>query len=398
MSIYRYKAINPEGVLIRDRKVASSSQELKYYLNRQGFIIVSYMLDPTDLFSRKVSLRALLDLCHYLEQFETAGISLKESLNEIIQVSEIRKLNSVLREVMNDIEAGLHLSNALSKHPSVFDPIFVGLIVAGEKSGRLSIVLHHLFLHLKWVEEVHVKTLKALRYPFIMAIILLVLIIVLMTVMVPEVIVFMKSLSSDLPFSTHLLIEISEFLSKKFVYLFISFCALVFLTLAIFKIHPKGIWWKDQLISFIPFVGPLRSKLEMARFCHIFSVLFESGIDILQALQISQKSMKSGRIKDSIQMVERYVREGHSLSQSFEKITFFPKIIVRMIKIGEQTSSLQKSLVHVNDYFETSLTRQLDAVIGYIEPIMIVCVGLVMAWIIYSVFLPLYDAMSIMEY
>ena len=398
MTLYRYKAVEGNGILQKGVFEASSSTELKACLRQQGLSLIAYSKEHTFLFTRKVRPRVLMDLCLHLEQFEKAGIPLKESLKELCQAEISSKLKIILLEIVRDVEGGILFSKALAKHPFVFDPIFVGLMAVGEKTGKLSFVLHQLSQHLKWTDEVKAQTVKALRYPCIMAVVLLTVITILMTVLVPELVTFIQSFSGDLPASTRVLIAFSGFLSQHLflVILGIGVCSAFFF--GFFKLHPEGAIWKDRLLRKIPLIGPLRQELIIGRFCHIFAVLFESGIDILEALQTARQSLGSGEMQRALKDVETFVREGHPLSSAFQKSGFFPSLVVRMLKIGEQTSSLQKTLLYVKEYCDTTLKRQVDHMVGLIEPCMILSVGGVMGWIIYSVFLPLYDVLSVLDH
>lgn len=398
MNLYRYKAIGYEGTLQKGILRVSSSQELKAHLQESGLSLITYSKEISFHFFQRVKSQALIDLCFHLEQFEKAGIPLRESLNELFESQKTPKLKSTLREVIRDVEGGWLLSQALAKHPCIFDLVFTGLITAGEKTGNLSFTFHQLLLHLKWKNEVQAQIFKALVYPSIMVIILFTVIFSLMISLVPELVIFIKNFSRELPSSTRILIALSGFLSKHLLYLFLFFLSLTCILLSVFKLHPKGPTWKEKVVEVIPFIGPLRQRMALARFCHIFAILFGNGIDILLALQTARKSIPPGHMNQALEKVEIFVREGHSLSQAFYKTGFFPSLIVRMIKIGEQTSSLQKTLQHVKDYFDNSLKHHIDHMVGLIEPLMILSVGSILGWIIVSIFLPLYETLTILDY
>jgi type IV pilus assembly protein PilC len=395
---YRYKAIGKDGILQKGVLEVSSSSDLKSHLRNAGLSLISYSVDISFLFTRKVKSQALMDLCLHLEQFENAGVPLKESLEELCQVCSTPKLKAILAQVIKDVEGGLLFSDALVKHPSIFDSVFVGLMAVGEKTGNLSFAYHHLFQHLKWVDEVQAQTLKALRYPLIMSLVLLAVIFILMTVLVPEFVKFIQNSTAEIPFTTLFLISVSGFCSEYLFPILIILGILITLSVGFFKYHPKSALWKDRLLNTFPLIGPLRKMVCVARFCHILAVMFGGGINILQALQTARKSLKLGEMYEALENVETLVREGHSLSGAFQRVGVFPSMVVRMVKVGEQTSSLQKTLSHVKDYFDTTLKRKVDHMVGLIEPLIILSVGGVMAWVIYSIFLPLYDTLSTLDY
>ncbi|HUX79395.1 MAG TPA: type II secretion system F family protein [Alphaproteobacteria bacterium] len=398
MTRYRYKAFAKEGALQKGTLEAASARVLKSHLRTLGLSLVSYSLDLSHLFSRKIKPQVLMDLCLHLEQFENAGIPLKDSLEELHLACSTPKLQTILMNIIKDIEGGLLFSLALAKYPSVFDSVFVGLITVGEKTGNLAFAFHHLFQHLKWVDEVQAQTFKALRYPLIMATVLLTVVLILMTVLVPELVKFIQNSKAEIPLTTLLLLSFSGFCSDHFFPMMTTAGIISALGAAFFKYHSKGPLWTDRLLGKFPLIGPLRKMIFLARFCHVFAVLFESGIDIIQALQIARKSLKPGQIHTALETVEVLVKEGLSLSDALQKVGAFPSLVVRMVKVGEQTSALQKTLSHVKEYFDTTLKRRVDHMMGLIEPCMILSVGLVMTWVIYSIFLPLYDTLSIVDY
>ncbi|MBI2707059.1 MAG: type II secretion system F family protein [Proteobacteria bacterium] len=401
MTLYRYKALGKEGTLHKGKVAVESSAALKRHLEERGLSLITYSSHGRELssfFPHKVRTRSLMDLCLHLEQFEKAGIPLKDSLEDLVTVQEVPKLKMILLEVIRDVERGILFSKALARHPLVFDPIFVSLIAVGEKTGRLSFVLQHLVHHLKWLDDVQAQILKAFRYPAFMAVFLLAAVVVLMTVLVPELIAFMQSFKRELPLSTWFLIAVSSFLSRYLFLLLSGVGSGALLGLVVFRFHPQGVFWKSRLQEKMPLMGPLRRKLAMARFCHLVAVMFGGGVDILQALQTARESLGTGSLSSTLKDVERFVREGSSLSSALEKGGGFPPMVIRMIKVGEQTSSLHVNLLHVKEYFDTTLKRHVDHMVGLIEPFMILTVGGVMSWIVYSVFVPLYETLALMDY
>lgn len=397
MTLYRYKALGKEGTLHKGVLETNSSAALKEYLRKTDLSLIHYSRKISLFSCRKVKPQVLCELCLHLEQFENAGIPLKESLETLSQSQQIPKLKIILGEVIRDLEGGLLFSKALAKHQSVFDSVFIGLISVGEKTGQLAFVFHQLFHHFKWIDEVQAQTFKALLYPMMMAVVLLTVILILMITFVPELIGFMEKFSGELPLSSRILLALSDFLATHFLAILLSGGILFLSVKAIFKFHPQGPLWKDALVETIPFIGSLRRKMSLARFCHVLAILFESGIDILQALQTARKSLKYGLMTITLERAEVFVREGMSLSESFQKAVVFPPFVIRMVKMGEETSALQKTLLHVKDHFDTSLKRQVDHIVGLIEPLMILILGLIMAGIICAVFLPLYDLLSSLE-
>lgn len=394
MTLYRYKAIGKEGEIEKGIIEAPSLTEFKTHLHNLGFSLIGYSRDFSFLVSKKPNTRILLEFFLHLEQFENAGIPLKESLEDLHHIQKSPHLKATLAHIITSLECGLLFSEALAKHPHIFDFIFVSLIATGEKTGKISVSYHHLVQHLKWVDEIQSQTLKALRYPLIMTTVLLGVIVTLLTVLVPELALFIQTASAEIPFSTRLLISFSNFPSHHLFSFLVCITFFLSFTMICLKYHPKGPSWKDHLLNQLPLIGSLRKMICLTRFFHIFSIMFESNIDVLQALQTAGKSFPPGQMLTALERVEFLIKEGQSLSTAFETVGVFPSMVVRMVRIGEQTSSLHKTLLHIKESFDLRLKRHVEHIVGFIEPLLILILGLVMAWIIYAIFFPLYNMLS----
>lgn len=386
MTLYNYKAAAKNGTIHKGQLEASSKAVLKVHLQQMELSLIATSLNFS-FPKRKVKPRALMDLCLHLEQFEKAGIPLLETLDDLTQSQTSPRLKAILKLVYKDVDGGNPLSKALSKHPTVFDSVFIGLISAGEKTGQLAFVLHHLFQHLKWMDVMQAQIFKALRYPLIMMLVLMGVFMSLMTTLVPELVKFMEDFAGDLPLVTRLLIGLSDNFSLFLLCVF----SLILLCVGLFKARPA-------LMDHIPFFGPLRHKIALARFCHVFAVMFEGGIDILEALQTARSHLKEGQMHHALERAERLIQEGHTLSSAFQQTGFFPPLVIHMIRIGEKTSSLQTTIHHVKEYFDTILKRQVDHTVSLLEPVMTLCIGGFMGWIIYAIFIPLYDTFTVLDY
>ena len=379
MTLYHYKAASKNSIIHKGHIEAPSRAALKAHLQQMDLSLIATSIN-VGLPKRKIKPRVLMDLCLHLEQFEKAGIPLLEALEDLIQSQTSPRLKDILGEVHKDVEGGSPLSKALSKHPAVFDSVFVGLISAGEKTGQLAFVLHHLFQHLKWMDEMHAQIFKALRYPLIMVLVLVGVFMSLMTTLVPELVKFMEMFTGELPLATRLLIGLSE-------NLFLLLTSIMGLILLL-----GGL--KDHL----PLIGPLRRNIDLARFFHVFAVMFEGGIDILEALHTARSHLQHGPMHHTLEKAEQLIKEGHTLSSAFQQTGHFPSLVIHMVRIGEKTSSLQSTIRHVKEYFDTSLKRQVEHTVSLLEPAMTLCIGGFMGWIIYAIFIPLYDTFTVMDY
>jgi type IV pilus assembly protein PilC len=398
MGLYRYKVVDNGGKILKGKMGAPSPAQFKKNMEESNLSLISYSRSFSFVGLERIKPRILMDFCLHLKQFEEAGIPLKTSLESVSQTHTTPRLREVAQAIITDMERGNLFSKSLTQHPSIFDSVFVGLISVGEKTGSLPFVLQQLFEHLKWRDEIQAHTRKALQYPLLMAGVLLSAIFILLTTLVPELVGFVENFTKTLPFSTHVLIVLSTFAAHHLPFLTIGMGSVACALTLLFKLHPKGAYWKDHLLNGIPLIGPLRHKIALTRFCHTFAVMFENGIDILQALQTARQHMSSGKIRFGLEQVEQFIQEGVSLSEAFRRAKIFPPLVIQMIDIGEKTSSLHKMLFHVKEHFDTTLKRQVEHTIGLLEPLMILCFGSILIWIVCAIFLPLYDLFLITDY
>ncbi len=392
MTLYRYKAIDNNGAIQRGSIEADSIQEVKTILDSFKLSPITYSRDIRSYFHFKPHRRVLIELCIHLEQFEKAGIPLKKSLSEIRDLQKSSSFKSVVSNICRSIEEGDMLSVALSKHSQIFDAIFVSLIKMGEKTGNLGESYRQLIHHLEWMEETYSQTQKKLRYPIILGFVLIALITSLFTFLVPELLHFLDTTSKTISIATLLLIKLSSFFAHYVVHVFIGILVCIALCQAIFLFYPGGTLIKESLINQIPIIGKLKRYLILTQFFHMLSFLLRGKVDILDALNTTRLLFESQQISHIIRQIKSQVETGTSISQSFESIDKFPSFIIRMISIGEQTNTLADSLAHIKSHYEKQLRKQTDRLISSLEPIMLIVMGLVLAWIICAVFLPLYES------
>ncbi|MBX9786708.1 MAG: type II secretion system F family protein [Alphaproteobacteria bacterium] len=397
MTFYRYKAFDEGGVIHKGIIEASSLETLRDSLCAQNLSLVSHSRDLSSFFKRKPRTKVLMDICLHLEQFENAGIPLIESLEELQNTQSSQKLKSILEEVKTNVKGGDLLSQAFSNHPQFFDAVFIGMIAAGEKTGNLTLSYQQLSQYLKWLDEIQAQTLKAFRYPLIIIAVFIAMLFILLVVLLPEIAKFMEMSSTPLPWSIKILLTFSHLITNHGFFLSLLLLSLSFSLAVFLHIHPKGSRWKSYFLDHIPVLGHLRKTLDLTRFSHIFALVYSSGINILHALETTRNTIKTGHLHEAIKLLETDIREGLSLSIALQKTSLFPSFMIRMIQIGEKTSSLETSLLYIKDSFDTALKRRVDHFIGLIEPSMFVFVGLILAWTVSSIFLPLYETLSTLD-
>jgi type IV pilus assembly protein PilC len=345
----------------------------------------------------KVSNRDLVMFCFQLEQLTRAGVPMLEGLNDLRESTANPYFQKVLGAIAGEVEGGKMLSQALEEHPGVFDEVFVNLVAAGEQTGQLPTVFDNLSNTLKWQEELIAQTKRLLIYPLIVLVVVSAAVGVLMVFLVPEMVKFITSLGQELPWNTKLLI----FLSNAFVHywwLFISIpIVLVVGFMAYIKQNTAAQYRFDYFKLKLPITGEILQKIIMARFARYFALMYQTGIPVLNAIKTCENIVGNRVIADALSRVHTQINAGDTMSDSFHNAGLFPTLVVRMIKVGENTGSLDKSLLNVSYFYDRDVSDLMQKMLKLIEPALTIILGLVLLFIMASVLLPIYDSFGKMK-
>ncbi len=401
MATFNYKAIDKSGRHARGQMDALNEVDLEIRLSRMGLDLITFKSSEKSnqaLAGKRVSNRDLVMFCFQLEQLTSAGVPLLESLNDLRESTANPYFQTVIGGLLADVEGGKMLSEALADHPDVFSEVFVNLVSAGEQTGQLPLVFNNLSATLKWQDELFAQTKRLLMYPLILLVVVSAAVVILMVYLVPEMVKFLTSLGQELPWNTKLLIGISN----AFVnYWWLILLAMVGTFIGVFTaIHasPKVRYRFDFLKLQLPLTGDILQKIIMARFARYFALMYQTGIPILDAIKTCEKIVGNRVIADSLSRVHAQINAGDSMSESFHNAGLFPPLVVRMIKIGESTGALDKSLMNVSYFYDRDVNEMMQKMLKLLEPALTVILGLVLLFIMASVLLPVYDSFSVMKF
>lgn len=400
MPSYNYTAIDRNGRRVRGVVMADNESDLEARLKQINLDLV----DAKEAKERKgsrfgtVKAKDLIIACMHLEQLDRAGVPLHDALADVRDSSESAKLRDVLTGVYESVKNGNVLSKSLEAYPKAFGNVFVGLIAAGEKTGNLAESFMHLAEHLKWSAELRRKVKKATRYPIAVLVMITIVITFMMLAVVPKLITFIKSQGFSLPLHTRALIAFSEAF-QYYWYIILGVPVVLFMIGAFLYRTSYGFAYKtDELILKTPLIGPVIRKIEMARFTHFFSVIFNSGIDVLEALEAARDVVNNRVLKESIALVRTNVMEGNSLTSSLRLSNQFPTLVIRMFKVGEDSGNMADALENINFFYSREVNDAVENMVGAIQPILIAVMGSLLFWIIAAVFGPLYESFSKMKF
>lgn len=339
----------------------------------------------------------LIMMCLHLEQLTRAGVPIHEALMDVRDATESLKLRDVVTDLCERVKSGESLSEAMQHYPKTFSSVFVGLVKAGEVNGNLTESFNHMADHLKWTNELKRKVRKAISYPLVLLVVMSLVIAILMVFVVPKLVDFITSQGFDIPIHTQALIVTSSAF-QDYWYAIFGTPILTFIVLrSIYQFSENFAYWVDSLILQLPVIGNTARKINMARFTHFFSVMFKSGIDIIEALDAAKEVVGNRVIRESVETVIRSVTEGNSLTGSLRISSQFPNLVIRMFKVGEDSGNMNEALENVNFFYSREVNDAVDAMVGMVQPVLTAVMGLMIFWVISAVFGPLYESFQNMN-
>lgn len=350
---------------------------------------------------KKIKLRDLIQLFVHMEQMQSAGVPLLDALADIRDTTENDGLRDILAEVTRDVSEGAALSEAMNKHPKVFKPLYISLIEAGEETGDLTSVYLQLVKYLKWIDNLQAKIRKAVRYPIIATAFILLAVVILMWQVVPQIVGFLKFLNLELPWFSVALIATSNFFVNPAFTIFglpvygglivLAVPVVLVLVLKALTKSSEGFAYRmDSLYVSMPVIGPIVRKITVARYAQTFGALYASGIDVLGALASARGTVTNRVMVDAMESVEAHVQAGHSLSESFNACGEFPSLVVRMVKVGEESGNLTPVLDQVAEFYTNDVNEAIEGLIELIQPTLTAILALIILWIAAGSLGPIY--------
>ena len=397
---YSYRALNTKGHPVRGTISAAHEEDLGQQLAQRGYELIDCKEVSAKqgklgaIFSGGVKTRDLIQLFVHLEQLQKAGVPLLDGLADIRDTTESAKLRDMMMDIYRDVSEGQSLSNAMKAHPKVFSHIFVSLIAAGEETGNLTMSFTQLIAHLKWSDEMNMKVKKATRYPKIVITVIIGVVWLMMAKVIPQITEFLQSLDQEMPPITKALIATSDFFKNYSLYLFGGIAIVVFF----FKLF-RGLSYgfqraTDAIALRLPMAGNLIRKISLSRFCQTFSVLFSSGLEVLKCLESAERTVDNTVIREALEDVREQVQQGTPLSDAMETSGEFPSMVVRMLKIGEESGNLTSVLNQIVEFYNTDVNDAVDAMIQSIEPALTAILGIIILWMLAAIFGPVYDSVG----
>jgi type IV pilus assembly protein PilC len=397
MALFAYKAVDTRGKAMFGQIDAMNIVDLEMRLKRMGLDLVRggpARHGGSLLRSGAIRRPELINFCFHMEQLIGAGVPLVESLIDLRDSMENARFREVISGVLESIQGGQRMSQALAQYPQIFNPVFTSLIRAGEETGKLPEVLRSLVESLKWEDELAEHMKKLVMYPAFVGSIVLMVTFFLMIYLVPQMVGFIKNMGQQIPLQTRILLEVSAFL-VGYWWAVLAAPTILFLGVKLAaRSNPLVGYQLDRLKLALPVSGEILRKIILSRFASVFALMYSSGITILDAIRSSEETAGNLVIQEGLKLAGERIGEGKNVAAAFQEVGLFPPLVVRMLRVGESTGALDKALLNVSYFYNREVRESISKIQVMIEPALTVLLGAILGWVMLSVLGPIYDVIT----
>ena len=398
MSVYLYRARDAQGALITGQVEASAVEALKIKLASQGLIPLSvkgvaqgiHLPNWTKFFGPRIKLEEILVFTRQFQTLFKAGLGMEAILSALIRQCQNKGFQEVLQKIRAEVSSGGTLSSAFSKHPKVFRELYINMLAAGEEAGILEGTLKYLADLLEKESMLTASVKSAILYPKIVLAVLVMAISILMIFVVPKFATFYEHYQSALPLPTLILMK----LSHLFVHGWYLLAAIAGLLIFAFKRYQRTARGKLRLgkIAFqVPVFGPLNLRVANARFCHILSSLYRSGLPITRALEITGGTLENGAFRRDVEILCAELTGGRSLSEGMGRCHYFTPVIMEATAAGEKSGALDEMLESVGGHYDMEVGHSLKNLTTMLEPILLIFIFGIVGLFAMAIFLPIWN-------
>ncbi len=401
MPVYLYRGRNVRtNASVTGERFSSSSQALAAVLRREQISPVSIREKARGglnfSFKKRVSHQEIGIFTRQFSVMLDAGLPLVQCLEAIAQQHQNLTFKTTLEQIRNDVEAGSTLSDAMAKHPKVFDKLFTNLIAAGEAGGILDTILQRLSIFIEKIVKLKRALRSAMTYPMVILIIAVGVVGIILWKVVPVFRTLFEGFNVELPLLTRMVIALSNFVAGYSIFIAILLVVAAF-GIRNFYRTDKGRHMIDRFLLKIPILGEILRKIGVARFTRTLATLLTSGVPILDGLEITAKTAGNAILEDTIYQIRRHIEEGKNMSDPMKQSGFFPNMVTQMVSVGESTGELDTMLVKVSDYYEEEVDVIVANLLTILEPLMMVVLGVLVGGIVISMYMPLFKLIQVLS-
>jgi type IV pilus assembly protein PilC len=395
MPVFVWKGTASNGEIQKGEIEAQDEQAARRLLRQQRISLSKIKAKPKDLleniafFKKKVTPKDIVIFVRQLSTMIDAGLPLIQGLEVLASQQENKTFKKILLDTKSDVEGGSTFADAMKKHPKQFDRLFCNMVAAGEMGGILDDVLKRLADYMEKALRLKKKVKGALTYPIIVLAISAMVIGVILIFVIPVFEQMFADFGGSLPLPTQMVVNLSNFVKSYFLVMIGVVVVMVFLFKKYYKTE-KGRRVMDRLILKFPVFGPLLKKVAVAKLTRTLGTLIDSGVPILEALNVAAGTAGNKVVEEAIYSVRSSVSKGRTIAQPLGESGIFPAMVVQMISVGETTGALDQMLNKIADFYDEEVETAVDALTTMIEPFMIVFLGGTVGSIIIAMYLPIF--------
>jgi type IV pilus assembly protein PilC len=404
MSTFAFRAVDLAGVPARGEMEASSKKAVSEQLRQRGLIVLDVSekreaMQLESIFQRfkSVNLRAISIFSRQFATLIVSGMPMLRSLYTLEAQTEDEMLKKAIVGVREDVEAGSSVAQAMESQPGAFDPLYRAVVRAGENSGRLDEALERIAYQLERLDALRRQVRSAMTYPAVVFALALVVMVVMVAVIVPVFTGIFEEIAADnpsedtsLPLMTQITVSLSDFVTHQW-YVLIALTAAGIYGFLRWKKTDRGRHQWDRFKLRIPRIGDVVQKVALARWSRTFAGMIESGVPILQAIEISGETCGNTVVTKAMDDVYASVKRGGSIAQPIGEHEIFPPMVEHMVSVGEESGQLETMLTKIADFYETEVDAKIKSLTALIEPLMIMLVGGIVGFIVISMYLPIFS-------
>jgi len=396
MPSYLCKIGTADGRVIEKQFDSASKEQLRENLQEQGFYVFQVRRKPFEFFAgntqknSRLTGRRFISFNQELLVLLRSGLPIVHILDTLLEQMEAGGFREALNDIRDDIKGGSGLSEAFVKYPRFFPPLYVASIRAGEKTGDLPETLARYMVYQKRVEAIRGKVRSAAFYPLLLTSAATLVVIFLMIFVVPTFTQIYSDANVELPLMTRLLIGFS-WLITSYWYLLVLGILVAMISFRLFLQSSQGRLRIDRLMLKVPFLGGLKVDYALSGFTRTLGTTLASGTPLVEAMRMSRGTLNNLSLEKEMVQAVRRVEEGTALSDSLGRTGFFPALALRMVSVGETSGSLTEMLGDIAEYYESEVERRLTRLTTMIEPILMMTMGLLIAFIIVAMYVPIFQ-------
>lgn len=401
MATYEYTAVDRAGKQKKGTMEAQTEERVKDFLKSEGLIPItikeqSILSKDINIGGKKVKARDLSVFCRQFNSILNAGVTILNALNMLSEQTENKVLREAIKQVQIDVEKGESLTVAMSKHAQTFPPIMIHMVEAGEASGSLEIAFERLAVQFEKQAKTSGLIKKAMVYPCVVVVVAIAVVIVMLVVVFPQFEDMFEQVGGDLPAITKIVISLSNFV-KHFWWLLIILNIGLIVGFITFKKSENGQQFLSKLALNMPVVRGLTTKSSSATLARTLSTLLAAGITLVDAVEISSKVISNVIVRTALSDSVDEIKRGIPLSVPLQESGVFPPMLYQMTRIGEETGNIEGMLEKIADYYEEEVENTTAALTSLLEPMIIVVLGLLVGFILLSIYMPMLGMYSAIE-